>query len=435
MTQEQLTKIINDWENCIIRQNMINGFNYYLGNNKIIDRKFYLYNVGGNREIDNYRSNVKIPDSFLKIIIDQKTSYCVGKEVTIEGFNTILDVNEELLNVSEEASQKGVAWNYVYIDELENIKLKVMESQNIIPIRDNTIEENLINIIRLFELDGQKMAEVWDDMTVTTYVKNDEGLYVLTDIRTHLANNMSWGVIPFIELKNNRYQTTDLNNIKPLIDAYDIIISDFTNNFVDFQELILFIKNYNENVSTPEAAIEVIEWLKKYKVINVKQDGSIDILSKEVPFQARAEILKILKKLIFTFSQSVDMDDLTGGSITNVVIKSYFANLDLKADRFISEIKKYILNLLRFQNIYNKLKNRGEQALTNVKIIFNKSTIINESEIIESCVKSVDVISKETIIANHPWVTNVQEELDRVQQEELDYKEDVVNDEFTRNEE
>lgn len=43
---------------------------------------------------------------------------------------------------------------------------------------------------------------------------------------------------------------------------------------------------------------------------------------------------------------------------------------------------------------------------------------INESEAITDASNSMGVISKETIIANHPWVTNTKEELKRIEAEE-----------------
>lgn len=70
-----------------------------------------------------------------------------------------------------------------------------------------------------------------------------------------------------------------------------------------------------------------------------------------------------------------------------------------------------------------------------VEFIFNRDIIINESEVIENASKSTGQISDETIIANHPWVTNVQDEIQRLEKQynrQEDYKdtfEDVKNDE------
>jgi hypothetical protein len=50
-------------------------------------------------------------------------------------------------------------------------------------------------------------------------------------------------------------------------------------------------------------------------------------------------------------------------------------------------------------------------------IIFNRAQIFNETEIIDNCVKSVDIISMATIIKNHPWVTDVEDEFKLINEE------------------
>ena len=68
-------------------------------------------------------------------------------------------------------------------------------------------------------------------------------------------------------------------------------------------------------------------------------------------------------------------------------------------------------------------KGVGDYLDLEVDIIFNTDMIINESETIADAGNSVGIISEETIIANHPWVTDVQAELDRVKKE----KEEKMN--------
>jgi hypothetical protein len=54
-------------------------------------------------------------------------------------------------------------------------------------------------------------------------------------------------------------------------------------------------------------------------------------------------------------------------------------------------------------------------TLDGVDLVFNKSLLINEREIAEIAQISKGIISDETIVANHPWVTDVQEELKKLE--------------------
>ena len=41
----------------------------------------------------------------------------------------------------------------------------------------------------------------------------------------------------------------------------------------------------------------------------------------------------------------------------------------------------------------------------------------NETETIDNCIKSVGILSDETIVAQHPWVTDVKGEIERKKEE------------------
>lgn len=430
MSPDELKKYIDIFLESNLRKNMYDGEKYYICQNDILSRKFTFYNIQLEEETDKERSNQKIPSNFLKTIVDQLVSYCFSKDLII-GSESSIDINENIDEVSEESALKSVGWLHVYPDENGDLQSKVCESENIIEIRDGSFSNKLVYIIRLYLLNDVQYAEVWDNELKSTYMQKDDGLYELIDESTHMDNNMSWGMIPFVPFYYDRFGTTALTPIKILVDVYDLTISDFANNFIDFQELILFVKNYAENVSTAQAASEIMTWLKKYKIINVKEDGSIDILSREVPYQARGEFLTIIKKLIFTFGQSVDIDDLKGSSLTNVVIKAHFSLLDIKANRFIKQAKKYIKMVLQLSNRWNELKGVGQKIdLSKLDITFNKSLIINEKEVIDSVVASDGVISRETNIKNHPWVDDYKKELELIEEDEINYQEsNIVNNE------
>lgn len=415
MTGDEIKLIIDQFQESEKYKAMIAGENYYIGNNDIKKRKFFFYSLNDVKTVDEYRSNIKVPSNFLVPIIDHKTSYCFAQDVTIEDFDMSIDINEELMFVAEEAAKTSIGWLYLYIDNQKNLKSKTMESKTIIPLYDNSIEKNLVGLIRFYDLGDDEYAEYWEDNQFSVFWM-DKGTYKLEKVENHI-----WGMIPFIPFKNNRQERTDLSNIKDLIDAYDIILSDFNNNFIDFQEVILLLKNYAENVATPEAAIEVMNWLKKYKIINVKADGGFEIIAKEVPYQARKELITLLRKLIYETAQAVDLDELKGGSLTNVVIKAYFVFFDLKCNKMLKEAKKFIKKIMEFSNIYNSLRNLPIYSIGASTITFNKSVIINESELISSLVLLDGSISKKTFLSQIPFITDVEQELKQLDEDLLNY--------------
>ena len=47
----------------------------------------------------------------------------------------------------------------------------------------------------------------------------------------------------------------------------------------------------------------------------------------------------------------------------------------------------------------------------------NRDILMNEGDIINNCKNSVGILSDETIVANHPWVDDPAEELERLKQQ------------------
>ena len=53
-----------------------------------------------------------------------------------------------------------------------------------------------------------------------------------------------------------------------------------------------------------------------------------------------------------------------------------------------------------------------------MKVIFNRDVLINEAEKINNIRASEGLVSRETLLARHPYVEDVQKELERIKKEE-----------------
>ena len=75
------------------------------------------------------------------------------------------------------------------------------------------------------------------------------------------------------------------------------------------------------------------------------------------------------------------------------------------------------MELLWFVNRH--LVNTGKANFdgVEVKVIFDRDVLINESEAITNCKNSVGILSDETIVKMHPWVSDPEQELERIKKE------------------
>lgn len=70
-----------------------------------------------------------------------------------------------------------------------------------------------------------------------------------------------------------------------------------------------------------------------------------------------------------------------------------------------------------FVNTYLDSMGKGDFKDENAEIIFNRDRLINETDVINNCKSSLDIISDETVVSMHPWVTDIKDELDKLKRQ------------------
>lgn len=421
---------------------MIEGQRYYYNENNILNRQMYFYRDGV-KIIDETKANNKLPHNWHKLLVDQKVAYLVGKPVVLQAgedqkdytdkLNLILgeEWDDTLSELAKNASNKGTEWLHVYINEDGLFKFIIIPAEEIIPIYDTSLQENLEAILRyyLVDVNGQERIRVewWTRQNVTFYIQDDDGNFVLDDTEPqnpapHFYYNdegYGWTKVPFIEFKNNEERVSDLKFVKELIDSYDKNVSDLANNLDEVQEIITVLKGYEGTDLT-----EFKENLRYYKVVKTTGDpgSGVDKLEQNIPIEARKEMLDRLEENIFLFGQGVNLKtDRFGNSPSGVALKFLYSQLDHKASIMERKFRKAIKRLIWFVTEYINIIDKKNYDSTTVQVTFRKTMITNDMEDTQIAAQSKGIISDETIVANHPWVENVADELDRLKQQEEEY--------------
>ena len=98
-------------------------------------------------------------------------------------------------------------------------------------------------------------------------------------------------------------------------------------------------------------------------------------------------------------------------------IRSMYSDIDLDANGMETEFQAAFEDLLFFINAHLANTGVGNFDGEDVTVIFNRDILINETEAIDNCGKSKGIISDETIVKQHPWVDDPEEELARLKAE------------------
>jgi len=415
-----------------------------------IRKNTYIANIEKDRKNNLWATNHKCGSGFFKKIVDQKINYLLGKKVIVnnaENCNKIFDINNIIKKAAKEASKKGVSWLHAYIDNNGDLQIKIIDALECIPIYDTEYEDELIQMIRYYNMHVivnnekkiRKKVELWDKEKVTFYMEDDEGNYYFDyqveenprynyRVNTTLSDNIKsteyfgWGKVPFVALWNNDDKINDLIAIKQDIDLYDVMKSDFGNNIDRFQDSILTVYGYSA-----ESYEKFLNNFKRHGVAEIDEKGSLNWLTLDIPIEARKTFLEIIRDDIFEFGQAVDTRRAADSNTTNVVIKSRYADLDLKADDLEAEVTMAIKKVYWFINKFLEIKKMQQDNIDEIDIVYNRNIIFNTTQMIDDVLKSVDVTSKKTALANHPFVNDADEELKLIAKDKKEEEKNIDN--------
>jgi SPP1 family phage portal protein len=186
--------------------------------------------------------------------------------------------------------------------------------------------------------------------------------------------------------------------------------------------LIYVLKGYDgEDLST------FMRDLAYYHGIKVDEDGGVDTLNPKIDIEAASKHFEQLQKDIYRFGQAVDKgQDKLGNSPSGVALRFIYSGLDLKCNNLEDSFKWSFEQLIYFVNKYLEVTKKGTTSDREISIVFNRDIDINESQAITDCQNSKGVISDRTIIANHPWVENVEEEIGQIEKENSTPDDDLL---------
>lgn len=401
-----LSKAIQDDKLSQAKNKAKEGQQYYDYQHDILNNRIFYLDDNDVLQEDTFASNIKIPHPFFTELVDQKVQYLLSNpievEVEDEKFQEHLEqyYDEDLQLFLQEAlegsSVKGYEYAYARTNNQDVLCFQVSDSLHTFEVYDRDRERQAV--VRYYNKDitrdGKNTtvehAEIWDDEKVTFFVKDRNGKYVLDNKREEnprahvvaISNDgetleRSYGTIPFYQLGNNKKNQTDLEPIKALIDDYDLMACFISNNLQDFTEAIYVVKGY-----PGDDLNKLRKNIKAKKTVGVSETGGLDIKTFNIPVDARKTKLEINKDAIYKFGMGFDSTQIGDGNITNIVIKSRYALLDMKANKAEIRLRSLLqwMNELIVQDI-NRRHGTAYQA-SDIKVNITRETMVNETDLV-----------------------------------------------------
>lgn len=444
-----LEREIKKWITSEERKRQLDGEAYYDGKQDILDRERTVIGENGKLKVVDNLPNNRIVDNQYAKMVDQKANYLCGQPITFDTKNS--EYGKQLTRVFTKKMQRtirilaemaltgGKAWLFPYYNSNGDLAFALFPAHEIKPFwadaehteldcavhlfpvyeYDEDGNENIIYKVEVFHAAGIDRF-LWDNGALVFDNDAPSGAYItITDKKTGEKKDYNWERLPLICFKANHREIPLLCRVRCLQDALNTLISNFANNLEeDVRNTILVIHNY-EGTDLGEFRRN----LATYGAVKVRtidgSDGGVTTLTIEVNAENYKTVIELLKKAIIENARGYDAkDERMSGTPNQMNIRSMYSDIDLDANGMEIEFQAAFEDLLWFINTYLANSGKGNFADEEVTVIFNRDILVNESEAIENCGKSQGIISNETIIKQHPWIDDPEEEMKRLETEE-----------------
>lgn len=420
-----LLKIIESYKDSDDFKHALVANDYFRADNREVGKKTVLRAMsvkttdesGRTRKQSDTKEVVgnRVRSAFFFRFVTQQNQFLLSNGVTLEddSYKDALgaDFDKTLERMGERALVQGCAWGFWNVDHLEIIEaardalsgavalLDEMTSEPMMLVQYWQLGDNRPMYVRLFDLDGltmyrtdkygKQLQEI--DGTRRAYI-----VHTMTDsMGTVVTSTQGYGRLPVRPLWASEERRSELTAaIKSKIDLYDRILSDFGDNLDRANDVYWVLNNFG---GTMDEIAETLEQISRIKAVANLSDGTgtsstAEPHTIEVPYAARREALDLLERALYQDFMALDMDALTGSSLTNVAIRVATANLNLKADRYEWQVRQFV------QDILALIGKPTDQ------IRFKRQSIANESEVVADIAVMESYIDDATKLKLNPYI-------------------------------
>lgn len=408
LTPEEIARLIRDDWQSEQKKRAVEGQRYYEGKHDILQAKMFYFNSQDELIEDKYRSNAKICHPFFTELSDQLSAYMLsftenpiraadGADGLQEYLDTYFDDDfwSEVGDLLTGAYTKGFEYLFAHQSADDRLCFHCADSLGVVEVKKDDTDNRCENIIYWYvdhiERGKKKVRriQVWDDRQTTFYVQENDGAVemdknVKHNPRPHIVfqydehkemMGQAFGYIPFWRLDLNRKRIPGLSAVKALIDDYDLMQCGLSNNLADFDTPLYVVRGYEgDNLD------QLQHNLKTKKIIGVDSEGDVQTRVIDIPYQARKAKADEDEKNIYRFGMGFNSSQVGDGNITNIVIRSRYTLLDLKANKLERRLRKLLKEIIRVVLQEINKKHGTDYQLKHIYFDFTKEIPTNKSE-------------------------------------------------------
>ena len=397
-------------------------------NTNILEMTRVIYNMAGIPENDFTASNIKIRNRMIHRLVTDRCSYSLGNgvsfsdktQVVVDGIKQTVDTTKEMLGNDFDqavyqwaywAQANGAAYLYTHIghdrDEWEYTLFKKTE---FLPLYDEHTG-TLRGGVRFWSLDWGKRPITAVLYTEQGYIRYEtpekkyslSALEQVTDLQPYIetvTSSEAFGEeiagagelssLPIFPLYSGENRDSALDNLKPLVDAYDMVLSGFANDIQDCAQIYWLVSG-GMGMSEKDKRQLLDRLILQHMAVIDGENSSITPYTQEIPYNARKECLTSLRNQMYENFGGFDVHTVEAGA-TNDHIEAAYWPMDEEADAFEYQLIKAIRQILDMMGIDDTP-------------VFMRNRVSNQKEQTDMVLSAAQYLDKQTILEKLPWIS------------------------------
>ena len=408
LTPSKIGEIIQKYE-TMERPKLTRYLNYYKGKQDIL-----LKTV-----TDSTKPNNKIVTNYCYNIVQNYLGYLTGKDITytseldiseiqdILNYNDVRNTDSELL---KNALIYGRAFEISYLDEQIQQRFKVLDSRECIPVYDNTINKDLLCVIRYYRLDEYDITsgyvvEVYDGKFITSYKSNSA--YSALNLIGQAPHY--YGQVPITVFSLNADEESIFDKIMTLQDSYNTLLSAEVDDFQAFCDAYLMLRGCTADSSD-------IQMMKENRVLILDADADAAYVNKSINDTQIENMLKNLNDAIHKIANSPDFNDEKFMAASGIAMKYKLVGFENASSAIQASMTKALQR--RIELMCSILSLTGLEAVwRDIEITFTRNLPANDLETAQVINTLRGMVSNKTLISQLSFVTDIDKEMAQIEQE------------------
>lgn len=365
----------------------------------------------------------RILTNYCRNIVENYNGYLTGKDVTYTSISDFSDI-QAILNYNDVQSEDseflrnalifGIAFEINYIDDDGQQRFTVLDSRECIPIYSNTLTQDLIAVIRFYQMDGLDLTKgYYVDLYTDNSIEHYKANFGFTSLSLISVEPHYYGMVPITVFKLNDEAESIFKPIMGLQDAYNKLVSAEVDDFEAFADAYMVIKGVHVDA-------EMAADFRQKRIIDVTGDGmgevDVSYLTKNISDTQIQNMLQNLNDTIHKIANSPDFSQESFGTSSGIALRYRLLGFENQAGSIEKNMTKALQRRIELISAILNLKG-SDTIWRDVSIQFTRNLPIDIADIISTVNGLRGLVSDKTLLSQIPFVQDVDAEMEAIQEQ------------------